>query len=56
MGEVATLLDNQLRSLSRVVLRGGGSVKTTQAKTHALEQYSTMKKEKLSDLLRRMPH
>ncbi len=39
MAEVATLLDNQLRSLSRQVLRGGGSVKTAQAKAHALEQY-----------------
>jgi hypothetical protein len=39
MAEVATLLDNQLRSLSRQVLRGGGSVKTAQARTHALEQY-----------------
>src|SRR5580692_1710185 len=33
------LLDNQLRSLSRQVLRGGGSVKTAQAKAHAQEQY-----------------
>jgi hypothetical protein len=39
MAEVAALLDNQLRSLSRQVLRGGGSVKTAQAKAHALEQY-----------------
>ncbi len=39
MSEVGTLLDNQLRSLSRQVLRGGGSVKTAQAKAHAQEQY-----------------
>jgi hypothetical protein len=39
MAEVSALLDNQLRSLSRQVLRGGGSVKTAQAKAHALEQY-----------------
>jgi hypothetical protein len=39
MAEVESLLDNQLRSLSRQVLRDGGSVKTAQAKTHALEQY-----------------
>lgn len=39
MAEVEALLDNQLKSLSRQVLRGGGSVKTAQAKAHALEQY-----------------
>lgn len=39
MAEVESLLNNQLRSLSRQVLRGGGSVKATQAKAHALEQY-----------------
>jgi hypothetical protein len=39
MAEIAALLDNQLRSLSRQVLRGGGSVKTAEAKAHALEQY-----------------
>ncbi|MGM4988762.1 RhuM family protein [Tardiphaga sp. 841_E9_N1_2] len=39
MAEVTALLDNQLRSLSRVVFRGGGSVKTSQAKAHAFEQY-----------------
>jgi hypothetical protein len=39
MVEVEALLDNQLRSLSRQVLHGGGSVKTVQAKAHALEQY-----------------
>jgi hypothetical protein len=39
MVEIEILLDNQLRSLSRQVLRGGGSVKAAQAKNHALEQY-----------------
>lgn len=39
MSEVTALLENQLQALSRQVLRGGGSVKTTQAKAHALEQY-----------------
>ena len=39
MAEIEALLDNPLRSLSRQVLRGGGSVKTTQARAHALEQY-----------------
>jgi hypothetical protein len=37
MVEIETLLDNQPRSLSRQVLRGGGSVKTAQAKNHALD-------------------
>lgn len=41
MSEIESLLDNQLRSLSRQVLRGGGTVKTEQAKAHALEQYKT---------------
>jgi len=39
MAEVEALLDQQLKSLNRNVLRGGGSVKATHAKTHALEQY-----------------
>ena len=39
MAEAEALLENQLRSLNRQVLRGGGSVKTAQAKAHALEQY-----------------
>jgi hypothetical protein len=39
MAQVEALLDNQLRSLSRQVLRGGGSVKTARAKAHALDQY-----------------
>jgi len=39
MTEIGSLLNNQLSSLGRSVLRGGGSVKTTQARAHALEQY-----------------
>jgi hypothetical protein len=39
MADVTSLLENQLKSLSRQVLRGGGSVKTADAKAHALEQY-----------------
>ena len=39
MQQIESLLDNQLRSLSREVLRGGGSVKTVQAKAHALSEY-----------------
>lgn len=39
MEQVTALLDGQLTSLSRQVLRGGGTVKTAQAKAHALEQY-----------------
>jgi len=39
MAEIETLLGSQLQSLGRNVLRGGGSVKTTQAKAHALGQY-----------------
>lgn len=39
MAEIEALLDNQLRSLNRNLLRGGGSIKTEQAKAHALEQY-----------------
>ncbi|WP_022723755.1 RhuM family protein [Rhodopseudomonas sp. B29] len=39
MAEIEALLDNQLKSLNRSLLRGGGSVKAEQAKVHALEQY-----------------
>lgn len=39
MAEIETLLASQLQSLGRSVLRSGGSVKTTQAKAHALDQY-----------------
>jgi hypothetical protein len=39
MAQAETLLDNQLCSFNRQVLRGGGSVKTAQAKAYALEQY-----------------
>lgn len=46
MAEVEALLDNQLRSLSRHVLRGGGSVKTIQAKAHALEQYRSFNEKR----------
>jgi hypothetical protein len=56
MAEIEALLDNQLRSLSRQVLRGGGSVKTTQAKAHALEQYRSFnEKRKQSGTPRRTP-
>jgi hypothetical protein len=46
MVEVTALLENQLRSLSRQVLRGGGSVKTAQAKSHALEQYRSFSEKR----------
>jgi hypothetical protein len=39
MSEVEALLEGQLKALNRQVLRGGGSVKSVQAKAHALEQY-----------------
>lgn len=39
MAEIEALLNGQLKSLGRQVLRGGGSVKTVKAKAHALEQY-----------------
>jgi hypothetical protein len=39
MVAVEALLDLQLKSLNRELLRGGGSVKAAQAKAHALEQY-----------------
>ncbi|MGY3621828.1 hypothetical protein ACVJGD_008024 [Bradyrhizobium sp. USDA 10063] len=39
MAEIETLLEGQLQSLGRSVLRGGGSVKTGDAKAHAVEQY-----------------
>jgi hypothetical protein len=39
MVEVEALLEGQLKSLSRQVLRGGGSVKSAEAKAHALEEY-----------------
>ncbi len=39
MSEIENLLETQLRSLGRNVLRGGGRVKTTDAKAHAMEQY-----------------
>ena len=46
MAEIEALLDHQLRSLSRQVLRGGGSVKTTQARAHALEQYKSFNEKR----------
>jgi hypothetical protein len=46
MAEAGALLDNQLRSLSRQVLRGGGSVKTASAKAYALEQYRTFNEKR----------
>lgn len=46
MAEAGALLDNQLRSLNRQVLRGGGSVKTASAKAHALEQYRTFNEKR----------
>jgi hypothetical protein len=39
MAEMASLLEGQLKALGRTVLRGGGSVKTLDAKAHALDQY-----------------
>jgi hypothetical protein len=39
MTEIESLLDNQLRSLGRNVLRGGGQIKSSRAKAHALDQY-----------------
>lgn len=39
MGEANTLLDNQLTSLGRTVLRSGGSVAMSDAKRHAERQY-----------------
>jgi len=39
MEQVTALLEGQLLSLSRQLLRGGGSVKASEAKAHALEQY-----------------
>ena len=39
MAQVEALLDGQLKYLNRQVLRGGGSVKTIQAKEHAVTQY-----------------
>lgn len=39
MLEVETLLDSQLKSLGRNVLRGGGTVKAAKAKAHALNEY-----------------
>jgi hypothetical protein len=46
MAEIEALLDNQLKSLSRQVLRGGGSVKTAQAKTHAIDQYQSFNEKR----------
>jgi hypothetical protein len=39
MSEATTLLDNQLKSLNRVVLRSGGKVSMTDAKAHAEREY-----------------
>ena len=39
MAEIEALLVSQLKALGRDVLRGGGSVKTTSAKNHAIDQY-----------------
>jgi hypothetical protein len=39
MAQIEALLNSQLQSLGRNVLRGGGSVKTADAKAHALDQY-----------------
>ena len=41
MAEIESLLNNQLRSLSRQVLMGGGTVKASAAKAHAIQQYQT---------------
>lgn len=39
MSEATTLLDNQLKSLNRVVLRSGGKVSMADAKAHAEREY-----------------
>lgn len=46
MAEIEALLDNQLKSLNRNLLRGGGFVKTEQAKAHALEQYKAFNEKR----------
>lgn len=46
MAEIEALLDNQLKSLNRNLLRGGGTVKTEQAKAHALEQYKAFNEKR----------
>ena len=43
MAEAAALLDEQLASLGRIVLRGGGRVSTTSAKAHAEGEYEKYK-------------
>jgi len=39
MSEIELLLSSKLEFLGRNVLRGGGTVKTIDAKAHAIEQY-----------------
>ncbi|MET4487668.1 RhuM family protein [Bradyrhizobium sp. LA7.1] len=46
MAEIEALLDNQLKSLNRNLLRGGGSVKTEQAKAYALAQYKAFNEKR----------
>ena len=43
MDEAGALLDNQLKNLGRVVLRGGGSVSMTDARRHAEREYDKFK-------------
>lgn len=45
MQEASSLLDSQLKSLGRQVLRSGGSVKMTDAKSHAEREYGKYKAE-----------
>jgi hypothetical protein len=39
MADATRLLDQQLRQLSRAVLKGGGSISTDDAQAHAKAQY-----------------
>jgi hypothetical protein len=43
MAQAEVLLDNQLQSLGRALLRGGGQVSTAQARDHAESEYDRYK-------------
>lgn len=45
MSEAAQLLDNQLQSMGRVVLRHGGSISMSDAQSHAERAYARFKTE-----------
>ena len=49
MQEVTAFLDNQLRTLGRVVLQHGGKVKMTAAKRHAENTYAAFDKQRKAD-------